>query len=864
MSEEPPRVAGDEPPRAAGAERPSLIERVPLGDASLLDSGAILDAFLGWVRDCGIEPYTAQEEALLEIVAGRHVVLSTPTGSGKSLVAQGMHFKAMCEGKRSFYTAPIKALVNEKFFDLCEAFGPENVGMLTGDASINWAAPILCCTQEVLANMALRQGETTDAPYVVMDEFHYYADRDRGQAWQIPLLTLPRTTFLLMSATLGNVAVIAERLAAMTGREVADVHSDERPVPLEFEYRETPLQTTVENLLEEGRAPVYIVNFTQREAAEVAGALTSARVSNKEERKRISEATVGQRFDTPYGKEMKRVVSHGIGIHHAGLLPKYRLLVEQLSQQGLLKVISGTDTLGVGVNIPIRTVLFTKLSKFDGEKVRILSVRDFKQIAGRAGRKGFDDRGWVECQAPEHIIENKAAARKGAPGGKGRRSKKPARKKSAPRGFVAWNGETFRQLVERPPETLQSRFRVTHGMLVALLQRSPEQAGRRGGYGALGELILRSHETPRRKARLRREAAELFRSLRKADILRVQDHCVVVDEELQRDFSLHQTLSLYMVEALGALDAEDPDYVLDVVSVVEAVLDDPVPILRAQARKARDELYARLKSKRVPYEERQAKLEQVTYPRPLEEFLEETFKVFAEHHPWAGREAIRPKSVAREMIEHYAGFDDMVKRYGLQRVEGLLLRHLGQVMQTLHQGVPDAAKTDGIHDALAYLRALIRQVDSSLLQEWERRVRPGELPMPDAPAPPPPPQLTPKAFRARVRADLHGLLRALAEGDFEAATPWLCPDPDDPWTAERLAAELEPFLQEHGAVRFDHEARRAHHTVLREVGPRRWTVHQTLLDPEGEGLWSLVGQIDLTEGDPGDEPVLRLEGLRSA
>ncbi len=843
------------------ADAPRLIDRVPLGDASLLDSGAVLDAFLGWVRESGIEPYTHQEEALLEIAAGRHVVLSTPTGSGKSLVAQGLHFKAMCEGKRSFYTAPIKALVSEKFFDLCAVFGAENVGMLTGDASINWAAPILCCTQEVLANMALRQGEATDAPYVVMDEFHYYADRDRGQAWQIPLLTLPRTTFLLMSATLGNVASIAERLTAYTRREVAEVYSEERPVPLSFEYRETPLQETVEKLLEADRAPIYVVSFTQREAAEVAGALTSAKVSGREERRAIAEAVQDFRFDTPYGRDVKRIVGHGIGVHHAGLLPKYRLLMEQLAQQGLLKVISGTDTLGVGVNIPIRTVLFTKLAKFDGEKVRILSVRDFKQIAGRAGRKGFDDEGWVECQAPEHVIENKQAAAKG----KGR-SRKPARKKPAPRGFVPWNAETFRQLVERPPETLQSRFRVTHGMLVSLLQRAPGQTGRRGGYGALAELVARCHETPRRRHRLLREAAALFRSLRRAEILRVQDHRVIVDEELQRDFSLHQTLSLYLVEALDALDREQPDYALDVVSVVEAVLEDPVPILRAQARKARDELYAKLKAQRVPYEERQAKLERVTHPRPLADFLEETFRVFADHHPWASHEAIKPKSVAREMILHYAAFDDTVKRYGLQRVEGLLLRHLGQVLSTLNQTVPDAAKTEELHDALAYLRTLIRQVDSSLLREWEQMVRPGEPARPEAPAPEAPraPTLTPKAFRARVRAELHALLRALAGGDLEEAARCVAPEPDEPWSPERLAELLAPFLAAHRAVRFDAEARRAHHTVLRDTGPRRWTFHQTLLDPDGEGDWALTGEIDLTQGEPGDGPLVRLRALLEA
>ena len=853
-----------------GEARPRLIDRVPLGDAGLLDSGTLLDGFLGWVHDCGIEPYTHQEEALLEIAAGRHVVLSTPTGSGKSLVAQAMHYKALCEGKRSFYTAPIKALVNEKFFDLCEVFGPENVGMLTGDASINWGAPVICCTQEVLANMALRQGEATDAPYVIMDEFHYYADRDRGQAWQIPLLTLPKTTFLLMSATLGNVAHIAEALTAHTGREVAEVYSDDRPVPLEFEYRETPLQITVEKLLEADKAPVYVVCFTQRDAAEVAGSLTSARVSDKEERRRIAEAIVGQRFDSPYGKDMKRILSHGIGLHHAGLLPKYRLLVEQLSQQGLLKVIAGTDTLGVGVNIPIRTVLFTKLSKFDGEKVRVLSVRDFRQIAGRAGRKGFDDRGWVECQAPEHVIENKQAAKKafekkGSKAGRGGgRKTKPPRRKSAPPGFVGWNQDTFRQLTEKPPETLGSRFRVTHGMLISVLQRDPAQCGPRGGYGALAELIERSHETPRRKRRLLRDAAVLFRSLRKAEILRVADHRVFVDEDLQQNFSLHQTLSLYLVEAISALDPGEPNYDLDVVSVVEAVLDDPVPILRAQARKARDELYQRLKSERVPYEDRQAKLDKVTHPKPLADFLEETFRTFAEHHPWASREAIRPKSVAREMIEHYASFDDMVKRYGLHRVEGLLLRHLGQVLQTITQGVPDTAKTDAIHEAAAYLRALIQKVDSSLLQEWERRVRPDEMPDEDEPAAPRVPSFTPKAFRARVRAEVHELLRALAQGELEEAARWLHPDEDEPWTAERLAELLAPFLAEHREIRFDAEARRAHHTVLRETGPRRWSLRQTLLDPAGEGFWTLVGRIDLSGGDPGETPLLQLEGLQEA
>ncbi|MGH7288436.1 MAG: DEAD/DEAH box helicase, partial [Myxococcota bacterium] len=513
-----------------------LIDRVPLG-ATLSDPGAILDRFVGWAVASGLEPWPAQEEALLELLAGKHVVLSTPTGSGKSLVALGLHFKALCEGKRSYYTAPVKALVSEKFFALCDQLGPENVGMLTGDASINWAAPVICCTQEVLANIALHQGERSDAPYVVMDEFHFYADRERGWAWQVPLLVLTRTSFLLMSATLGNTAAIEEKLAALTGRSVAHVHRDERPVPLDYEWRETPLHETVEDLLEQGRAPIYVVSFTQREAAEVAGALTSAKVATREQRERITEALRGVRFDTPYGKEMKRMLGHGVGLHHAGLLPKHRLLVEKLAQQGLLRVVSGTDTLGVGVNIPIRSVLFSGLSKYDGERVRLLSARDFKQIAGRAGRKGFDERGSVVCQAPEHVSANKAAAAKEARGGKRQPRKTP------PPRFVGWTRESFEQLVAKPPETLVSSFGVSHGMIVTLLQREPGSSGRRGGYGVLGELIERCHESTTRKRRLRRDAAARFRSLRSAGIVHVAEHRASVDPELQRDFSLHHTLS---------------------------------------------------------------------------------------------------------------------------------------------------------------------------------------------------------------------------------------------------------------------------------------------------------------------------------
>ncbi len=846
---------------SAEERRPRLIDRVPEG--ARIGPDAALDRFLAWVGDTGIEPYAAQEEALLELMTGKHVVLSTPTGSGKSLVALGLHFKALCEGRRSFYTAPVKALVSEKFFALCDELGAENVGMLTGDASINWAAPVICCTQEVLANMALRQGERADAPYVVMDEFHYYADRDRGWAWQVPLLALPRTTFLLMSATLGNTAPIEERLAGFTEREVAHVHSDERPVPLDFAYRETPLLETVESLLGERRAPVYIVHFTQREAAEQAQGLTSAKITDRDEKRAIAEAIGDFRFDTPYGRDVQRILRFGVGLHHAGLLPKYRLLVEQLSQRGLLKVICGTDTLGVGVNIPIRTVLFSKLCKFDGEKVAILPVRDFRQIAGRAGRKGFDERGSVVCQAPEYVIENKRQEAKQAAGGR----RKAVKKKPPPRGFVPWNSETFQQLCERPPEVLESRFRLGHGALVLLLQRGEEEGLPGSGYRELAGLIERSHETPTRRRRLRRDAAVLFRSLRRAGVVVVERDrdsgapVARVHGELQRDFSLHQSLSLYLVDAVAALDADSDDYALDVLSLVEAVLENPRAILQAQVAARKTELLAELKAERVPYEERIEKLEQVTWPMPGAEFIRATFELFAERHPWVGEESIRPKSIAREMWEAFAGFDDYVRRYGLQRSEGVLLRYLGQVHSTLARSVPEAARSDEVVDMIAFFRALLARVDSSLLEEWETLVRPGEE-RPEAPRPPPRPRpFDRRQFEARVRAELHQLVRALSRADWEEAAACVQPDPDDPWDAERFERTLAPYLEEYERILFDPAARRNHWTLIRERGPGRWDVHQVLVDPAGDNLWNVEGEVALEGDQPPPGPMVRVRRI---
>lgn len=829
------------------------------------DRDAVLSRFLEYVGDLGLEPYAAQEEAILELLSWKHVVLNTPTGSGKSLVALALHFQAMAEGRVSFYTAPTKALVNEKFFALCDAFGPEQVGLLTGDASVNRDAPILCCTAEILANMALRDDDV-DVDYVVMDEFHFYGDPERGAAWQIPLITLKDTIFLLMSATLGDTTEIERRLSELTGRGVSVVRGGERPVPLTFEYRETPLHETIEELVAAGEAPIYLVNFTQKSCGEEAQSLTSLNICSRDEKARIGAELEGARFDTPYGKEFQRFVRVGIGVHHGGLLPKYRRVVERLAQTGLVKVISGTDTLGVGVNIPIRTVLIRQLFKFDGEKTVLLTARQFHQIAGRAGRKGFDDHGRVVVQAPEWVIENKRLDQKVM---KNPNLKKKVVRKRPPPGAVPWDAGTFERLVASPPEPLQQQLDVTHGMIVNLLQGEVTSPG--GGYGRLVEIIRRSHAAESRKKGLRRKAAALFRSLRTAGIVEVtpggegRRATISVREDLQHDFSLNQALSLYLVQTLDLLEPESESHALDMLSLVEAILEDPKVVLFRQVDRLKGELIGRLKAEGVEYEDRMKELEKVTHPQPKGEFIRETFDAFAEAHPWVGSEDIRPKSVAREMYETCYGFNDYVQLYGLARSEGVLLRYLAQTYKAAVQTVPVQCWTEPFEDVLAYLHGLVRRTDSSLVEEWELLVAgPTERPEEEAPERRERERDLlddPRAFRARLRNELHVLLRALATRDFEEAASLVRQTEERSWTASDLEGAMAPFFEEQGSADLTPRARLPHNTAVVEEGPRLYRAMQKIVGPEGDDDWMLDCVVDLRGQTVGAGPLIELRRI---
>ncbi|AOD22871.1 DEAD/DEAH box helicase [Rhodococcus sp. p52] len=815
-----------------------------------VDDDALFDAFTTWTTDRGISLYPAQEEALMELVAGSNVILATPTGSGKSMVALGAHFFALAAGKRTFYTAPIKALVSEKFFALCDIFGADKVGMMTGDASVNAGAPIICATAEIVANLALREGPDSDIGQVVMDEFHFYSEPDRGWAWQVPLIELPHAQFLLMSATLGDVTFLQKDLTRRTGRPTVEVSGSERPVPLTFSYSQAPIGEAIEELVTTHQAPVYVVHFTQAAALERAQALTSVNMCTKAEKEAIATALGDFRFSTGFGKTLSRLVRHGIGVHHAGMLPKYRRLIEKLAQDGLLKVICGTDTLGVGINVPIRTVLLTGLTKFDGTRTRQLKAREFHQIAGRAGRAGYDTMGTVVVQAPEHEIENVRALAKAGDDPKKRRK---VQRKKAPEGFVSWGEGTFDKLIAASPEPLQSRFSVSNSMLLNVIAR-PGNC-----FDAMRHLLEDNHEPRPSQRKHILKAISLYRGLLQAGVVQQLDE---PDEfgrrarltvDLQRDFALNQPLSPFALAAIELLDVDSPTYALDVVSVIESTLDDPRQVLMAQQHAARGEAVAQMKADGIEYDERMELLEEITWPKPLVELLEPAFETYRGGHPWVSEFPLSPKSVVRDMIERSMTFSEMVSHYGLARSEGLVLRYLADAYRALRQTVPDAARTEELEDIIEWLGELIRQVDSSLLDEWESLTHPGvesdDQQIAFGVDSPRPLSANVRAFKVMVRNAMFKRVELASRRRWDELAAL-----GDGLDAEDWEDLLELYFDEYDEIGTGPDARGPLLFTV-EMGPELWRVRQTLHDPQGDHGWALIGEVNLRESDAAGEVV---------
>lgn len=868
------------------------------------------ERFMEWVSSRGIEPWEHQEDALFSLAAGSNVILGTPTGSGKSLVALGMMFMAMASGQRAYYTAPIKALVSEKFFYLVDILGRDNVGMITGDSHINTGAPVICCTAEILANQALREGENTDVGCVAMDEFHFFSDPDRGWAWQVPLLTLPHTQFLLMSATLGDMTAIGDTLTRTTGRDLELIADAPRPVPLSYEYVKTALEGTVELALRQGDSPLYIVHFSQDAALQSARALASYGVASKEQREAIKEAIKGGRFTTAFGKTLKHLISSGVGLHHAGMLPRYRLLVEKLAQQGLLPVICGTDTLGVGINVPIHTVLLTGLTKFDGYKQRRLRSREFHQIAGRAGRSGFDTEGVVIAEAPEFEIENHKAELKAM--GDPKKMKK-LKKKRPPEGFVTWNEDTFTRLIESEPETLKPRLRITHSMVLAEV----EQGG--DAWERVLALIDASLQTPEEKAKLKGRAAEIFATLIDAGVvvreacgtdadanggnvdsipavslteapenleeLRALDaerdeeddandevgHAIVeasaatghpldgaanyfLTVDLPEDFALDQPLSPFLLAALELLDPESPTYTLDLISMVEATLEDPKQILRAQERRARDAAMNAMKAEGVDFEERLDRLQDVTYPKPLEEMLDVAFATYCAQVPWANDYELSPKSVLRDMLETGCDFKSYIAQYKIARCEGILLRYLTEAYRSLDRTVPVERRTEELDDIVSWLGLVVRSVDSSLVDEWANAgMEPGAAPIKHGDEV----VADRRGMTLMVRNTLFQRVRLAALDRADALAEL---DVDWGFSESRWARVLDAFYEAHEDLLTDADARSTAFLEIDESDEQTdhvWHVHQVFHDSDGDHDFGIMADVDLDATQDGDGIVFK-------
>ncbi|WP_336644893.1 DEAD/DEAH box helicase [Microbacterium sp. USHLN186] len=836
------------------------------------DADAVYTAFVEWAESTGISLYPAQDEAVIEIVSGQNVILSTPTGTGKSLVAIGAHFAALADGRRSYYTAPIKALVSEKFFSLVDVFGAANVGMVTGDSAVNADAPIVCCTAEILANLALRQGSDADVGQVVMDEFHFYGDPDRGWAWQVPLLELPQTQFVLMSATLGDVTELASDLTRRTGRDTAVVTGVERPVPLHFYYETTPIHETIDDLLSTGQAPIYIVHFSQAAAMERAQALASAKVATREQRDAIAELIGGFRFTTAFGRTLSRLLRLGIGVHHAGMLPKYRRLVEQLAQRGMLRVICGTDTLGVGINVPIRTVLLTALTKFDGKRMRQLNAREFHQIAGRAGRAGYDTAGTVVAQAPEHETENLAAIRKAEAlrqaQGPSKKSRKIIRKK-APDGFVSWGEPSFQKLIASEPETLTSHMQITSAMMLNVIARGGDV------FANMRSLVYDNHESRANQRLLALRALGIYRTLLQSGVVEAYDtesasrpKGVRLTVDLQPNFALNQPLSPFALAAFELLDpstgsgpstvsgAQNGNYALDMISIVEATLDDPRAILSQQEFLARGEAVSAMKAEGIEYDERMELLEQITYPKPLEELLGAAFETFSSSQPWIRDFELHPKSVVRDMYERAMSFGEYVAYYKVARSEGVVLRYLSDAYRAASQTIPEHLKTEELHDLIEWLGELVRQVDSSLLDEWEDLVA-GSLTRDQPVVPPAPKRLTSnvRAFRVLVRNEMFRRVLLAAREDVDSLASL-----DADFGADGWNDALDAYFAEHDEIRTGADAR-SPQLLLIEQGADAWTVRQILDDPAGDHDWGISATVDLAPSDEAGEAVITVTGV---
>ncbi|MBX2812767.1 MAG: DEAD/DEAH box helicase [Myxococcales bacterium] len=427
-----------------------------------------------------LEPYPVQEEAVGRIFAGDHVLITVPTGTGKTLMGKAALMRALRSGKCGIYTTPLRALTEEKFREFQEDFGEDNVGFATGDYKVNPEAPIQVVVAEILWNRIYGgRGERVPADVVVMDEGHYFNDLERGYVWEQSIIGLgPKCQLVILSATVGEPQSFCQWARVVRGVPLELVTSSERKVPLYHEWREDYLVETVKRLYASGDFPALIFSFGRALSYERARLLKSCpRFVNKEEQAEIVSRSDSILLPKGFGSELRSLLEHGIGIHHAGILPSYRRLVEELTADRLLKFVVTTETIAAGINLPAKRVIFPSLRKYIKGKARLLLPSEYHQMAGRAGRPQFDTEGIAIALGPEDIVQDfrkevRDLKKRGALNIDESKVKRKyytrAKSEAKVKKDVIWDEESHRQLVEGQPEQLRSKTQITAEQILAI------------------------------------------------------------------------------------------------------------------------------------------------------------------------------------------------------------------------------------------------------------------------------------------------------------------------------------------------------------------------------------------------------------
>lgn len=692
-----------------------------------------------WGR--GLEPYPVQEQAISKILAGQSVLVTVPTGTGKTLMAKAALHAAMERNQRAIYTTPLRALTEEKYRELCGDFGEGYVGFATGDYKVNREAPIQVEVAEILWNRIVAEKHVSPADIVIMDEGHYFNDPERGYVWEQSIIGLdPRTQLVILSATVGRPEQFTHWVELTRRMPMALVESRERKVPLVHEFREDMMIDTVRELAHTGDVPAIIFVFGREQCFEVARLLKSCRrFTTDEEKVRVEAMCDAALLETGVAKELRALLTHGIGIHHAGILPRYKQLVEQLALERLIKFVVSTETIAAGINLPARTVVFPALRKFIKKEARLVTAAEYHQMAGRAGRPQFDDRGLAITLAPEEVVSDIKKKLKDA-------SKRPAydeakvkrgvyaqaQADAKKRGDIVWTPEIHADLVKGEPAELRSKTKITAEQVLAIglpdltattlpgdaaaqrmadAEASLPPSMRLDIVTVIENLLL----TERERKELHKVLAQLVANMKAIGV--IDEHGHQVKGEMIRELQGMDGLLIYYI-----LFNHQLEYI-ELRELVEYLIDHDI-IQRQLDRKGEDAKREWMRTKiremretnpQVSWEDVEAAWEK-EFPRvPTKiELIHQEFSAQVPHPELHGGK--KPKTTWAQLEDSGLTFLEFVDKHGLDHEEGNLFSYLVRVMNFARK-LHTAAHLTEFEDMAERVQRLLARVDVRLVDD---------------------------------------------------------------------------------------------------------------------------------------------------